>query len=143
MLIKADDDDDDDDEDEENPTQDADVPTQVPTQDTDVPTQDADGIIDLPSVADPGRRVQTISRPITRSTLPARRNRNAGMADNVMQMMMMDMQQRMLENQEMIRQQNQERIEQRHEATQSRMLLAQAIDSIAKAFVHNVNRDEE
>ena len=63
-----------------------------------------------------------------------RRNNNSTMQESVVQIMMMDMQQRQQEQQQR-QQEHQDRMEQmERERIESRLLMSQAIDSMAKAF---------
>ena len=73
-----------------------------------------------------------VNRPPTPSR--GRRNNNSMMQESVVQMMMMDMQQRQQEQQQR-QQEHQDRMEQmQRERIEGRLLMSQAIDSMAKAF---------
>ena len=92
---------------------------------------------DLPAPAVRGRNTGVNTTAIVHRPSPpsrGRRNNNSTMQESVVQMMMMDMQQRQQEQQQR-QQEHQDRMEQmERERIESRLLMSQAIDSMAKAF---------
>jgi len=75
---------------------------------------------------------------IRRGSPPSSRSRgplNMSMAESVMNMMAMDMQQRSMEHKERMAMAAEERVRSEQEQTESRMLMAQAINSVASAIM--------
>ena len=81
----------------------------------------------------PGSQTTVITRR-TRSPTPRGRATNSSTVESMVSMMMMDMRQRQMEHQERMTMERERAMETRNDQTQSRLLMAQAIDSFAKAI---------